>query len=379
MGLLLGAPATRGPGSADVGLLPAASALLQAKSAGDEDRLTLDRLDQDGGELMHVGSTFHVHAGFTYHGEQALRQVRVSVTLSEGLSFTTEYSNCEYGTAVHRPEIKTFHTVLCLIDMRVEPGESLDLAPIALKVGESALWEHVDVADATSMAWSGAKWQDRHRGRGKKLTLVKRTGGVPPAARKTEGMSNGRVDVPVDNAWDLEVTGAAVKGKKGDTVTADLALDFHGADVEAQRSVENDDPFANVEVRLPEGVTVVSAPKDCWRSTKEPTPYLCGYGLKTNGFDVPVLRDGFHKAFPFKLRIDNPSKLTRGRIRMDAPAKRLRDDADPSNSTAPITIEAVGGSGGSGRTAWGVAAGAGALALTGLLTVALVRACRRTR
>ncbi|MEU0332741.1 hypothetical protein [Streptomyces sp. NPDC006193] len=341
--------------------------------------MTLDRLDGNGGELVHAGSTFQVRAGFTYRGRQALGQARISVTLSEGLSFTTEYSNCEYGTAAHRPEIRTVHTALCLIDMRVGPGESVDLAPIALRAGESALREHVEVADATSTAWSGAKWQDRHRGRGKELTLVKRTGGEPPDARTTEGAASGRVDVHVHNAWDLRVRGAAVKGRKGETVTADLALDFHGADVEAQRSAENDDPFARVEVWLPEGVTVVSAPKDCWRSTKKPTPYLCDYGLRTNGFDVPVLRDGFHKAFPFKLRIDDPGKLTRGRIRVDAPAARLRDDADPRNSTASISVEAVGGSGGSDRTAWGAAAGAGALALTGLLTVALVRARRRTR
>ncbi|MEU1407736.1 hypothetical protein ABZ471_36340 [Streptomyces sp. NPDC005728] len=177
--------------------------------------------------------------------------------------------------------------------------------------------------------------------------------------------------------WDLEVTGAAVKGRKGDTVTADLALDFHGADVQAQLDAENSVPFARVEVRLPDGVTVLSSPENCGRiDGKKEAPFLCEYGLYTNGFDVPMLRDGFHMAYPFTLRIDDTSKLTGGRIRVDAPPERLRDDANPRNSTAPITFEAAGAAAGSGPTPWAVAAGGGALGLTALLAFVLAR--RRT-
>ncbi|MEU0438162.1 hypothetical protein ABZ153_42645, partial [Streptomyces sp. NPDC006290] len=150
---------------------------------------------------------------------------------------------------------------------------------------------------------------------------------------------------------------------------------------------ENSVPFARAEVQFPQGVTVLSTPELCDLGnsrTRKPF-YLCNYGLYTNSFDIPMLQDGFHIAYPFRLRIDDPSKLTGGRIRVDAPAERLRGDADPENSTAAITIEAIGeadragGAGGWTTTAWTAAAGAGALALTGLLTAALVRARRRTR
>ncbi|WRZ88026.1 hypothetical protein OHB54_02490 [Streptomyces sp. NBC_01007] len=205
---------------------------------------------------------------------------------------------------------------------------------------------------------------------------------MPPAARRTDSTYYGILFVSMDNPWDLEVTGAALKGTKGETVTADLALDFHGADAVAQGDSENSDPFANVEVRLPEGVTVLSAPEHCGlRLSRKGTPYTCDYGLYTSGFDVPMLRDGFHISYPFRLRIDDPSKLTGGRIRVIASANRLRQDADPENSTAPITIEAIGEAGGSagwGTTAWTAAAGAGTLALTGLLAAGLVRARRRS-
>ncbi|WRZ91631.1 hypothetical protein OHB54_22660 [Streptomyces sp. NBC_01007] len=385
-GLLVGVPVALGPGRVDVRVLPAGSSrVLRAQSAGDEDRLTLDRLEQDGGKLMHGGSTFHVRAGFTHHGERALRRVAVSISATERLSFTTEYSNCEYGIEVQTsPENRVLRKAVCLIDVRVERGESVDLAPVALKAGRLARDERVFVGAVPEGAgWSYGPWRDRHRGRGKQLTLARRVGSVPPAARRTDGMSESSLDVPVDNPWDLEVTGAALKGRKGEAVTAGLALDFHGADVQAQLDAENSIPFARVEVQFPEGVTVLSTPEHCGLGNiraRKPF-YLCEYGLYTNSFDVPMLRDGFHIAYPFKLRIDDPSRLTGGRILVDAPAERLRDDADPTNSTAPITIEAIeaiGEAGGSGGAAWAAAAGAGVLALTGLLAVALVRARRRT-
>ncbi|MCT9004043.1 hypothetical protein [Streptomyces rhizosphaerihabitans] len=379
-GLLPGVPVTHQPGQGDAGLLPAGSSrVLRAESAEDEDRLTLDRLEQDGGELIHKGSTFHVRGGFTYHGERALRQVAVSMKVSEGISFTTEYSNCEYGEYVpFSPELRGSRQAVCLIDARVEPGESVDLAPVTLKAGSLAEAGAVDmlVGEVEKRGWSGLKWRDRHRGRGEELTLARRTGSVPPAARQTAGTYS-ILFVSMDNPWDLKVTGAALKGRKGETVTADLALDFHGANVRAQRSSENDEPFANVEVRLPKGVTVLSTPKHC-RLTNSRTvkTYTCDYGLYTSGFDEPLLRDGFHVAYPFKLRIDDPSKLTGGRIRVvDAEARPLRKDADPKNNTAPIT---TGAADGSGATAWAVAASAAAVALTGLLAAALIRT-RRAR
>ncbi|MFI9251904.1 hypothetical protein [Streptomyces sp. NPDC053069] len=299
-----------------------------------------------------------------------LRQVPVSVEVSEGLSFTTEYSNCYYGTEVQPRTVETHHRALCLIDMQVAPGRSVDLAPVALKVGKRALRKDVAVRAATGMDWSGGEWRDIHRGRGGELTLAQRTAGVPPAARRTGGMSYGLLGVPVHNAWDLEVTGAALKGRKGETLTAHLSLDHHGADVAAQPDSENSVPFARVEVRFPEGVTVLSTPKLCGvPNSRKRTHYRCEYGLYTSGFEVPVLRDGFHVDYPFKMRIDDPSRLTGGMIRVDAPPERLRDDADPRNSTAPLTIEAAGAAGGFGPTAWAVAAGAAAAVLTGLLAL----------
>ncbi|PKT74548.1 hypothetical protein CW362_02765 [Streptomyces populi] len=51
-----------------------------------------------------------------------------------------------------------------------------------------------------------------------------------------------------------------------------------------------------------------------------------------------------------------------------------RSERDPGNSTAPVTVEAIGAPGGSGPTAWTVAAvGGGALVLTGLTVFVLVR------
>ncbi|MGW2786452.1 hypothetical protein ACWC3X_35375 [Streptomyces populi] len=391
-GLLLGVPGTHRPGQGDAGLLTAGSSrVLRAESGEDEDRLTFDRLEQDGGKLIHGGTTFRVRSGLTYHGERALRQVAVSMKVSEGISFATEYSNCEYGTEEpSSPEFRGSRQALCLIEARVESGESVDLAPIPLKAGSLAASGDVDmtVGEVELRGWSNRKWRDRHRGRGEELTLARRTGSVPPAAGTDgplfENDAHGVLFVPMDNPWDFEVTGAALKGRKGERVTADLALDFHGANVWAQNSIENDDPFANVEVRLPKGVTVLSAPEKCEITDRRTVKtYTCEYGVYTSDFEVALLRDGFHIAYPFKLRIDDPSKLTGGRIRVvDAQGRPLRGDAKPGNNTAPITTGTADSSGaadGSGTTAWVVAAVTAAVALTGLLTATLIRTRRARR
>ncbi|MFR9793017.1 hypothetical protein ACL07V_30855 [Streptomyces sp. MB22_4] len=171
------------------------------------------------------------------------------------------------------------------------------------------------------------------------------------------------------------MTGAALEGRKGEALTARLALDFHGAGVRAQLDSENSIPFARVEVRFPEGVTVTSVPEGCGRGDvlSRPPCYLREYGLRTNGFDVPMLRDGFHREYPFGVRIDDPSRLTGDTIRVDAPAERPRPDADPENSTAPLTFEAGGSTAGRGTPARTVAGGAAAAALAGLLALVLVR------
>ncbi|NEB78514.1 hypothetical protein G3I40_25280 [Streptomyces sp. SID14478] len=68
----------------------------------------------------------------------------------------------------------------CLVDMRLEPGESIDLAPIAVEADEKGLWETVRVESATG-DWRGP-WRDVHRGRGTALTLAPSRGG-PAACR----------------------------------------------------------------------------------------------------------------------------------------------------------------------------------------------------
>ncbi|MFD8735428.1 hypothetical protein ACFV06_10920 [Streptomyces sp. NPDC059618] len=380
--LFPGAPVASGQPAADVRPLSAGSGhLLRGQGTGHEEFLTIDRLERDGGDLPREGATIKVRAGFKHKGERVLGKRAFSITLSERLSFATEYSNCEYGQEVPTsPVNRSFRTAICWIDTRIEPGEVVDLAPIALKVDRRANDETVSVADVgVGRQWaSDVVWRDRHWGRGGKLTLAKRTGDVPPAARvkAVVAMSSWVLKVHVDSRWDIEVTGAALKGRKGATVTAHLAMDFHGADVQAQRDAENSVPFARIRVQFPQGVTVLKSPKQCGnRVTKRPY-YQCEYSLRTNSFDVPMLRDGYHEAFPFRLRIDDPSELTGGSIRLDAPAEVLQEDADHANSTARIAVDAVGGP---DRTAaWTVAAGAGALALTGLLAAALLRARRRT-
>ncbi|WP_130333453.1 hypothetical protein [Streptomyces sp. BK022] len=379
--LVSGVPVTSGPPSADVRALSAGSGhVLREEGRGHDEWLTIDRLERDGGDLPREGTTFEVRAGFEHKGERVMRKRAFSISVSERLSFATEYSNCEYGEDVPTsPVNRSFRKAVCWIDARIEPGESVDLAPIPLKVDRWANDETVSVADAgvrEQWAASGVVWRNRHWGRGGKLTLAKRAGDVPPAARVKAAvdMSSGGLDVNVDSSWDIEVTGAALNGRRGEADTADLAMDFHGADVQAQRDPENSVPFARVRVQFPRGVTVLRSPKQCGnRVTKRPY-YQCEYNLYTNSYDAPMLRDGYHEAFPFRLRIDDPSELTGGSISLDAPPEVLQDDADHANSTARITVEAVGGP---DRTAWIVAAGAGTLALTGILAAVLLRARRR--
>ncbi|MEU6817847.1 hypothetical protein [Streptomyces sp. NPDC046860] len=349
----------------------------QAAARGDDPSLTHARVERVGGGTLRPGDTPRVRASFTNSGTRALDRVPVELVITDGLAFAAEYRNCTYGTEARSDAaLLTRHRAMCLIDARVGPGESFELAPFGLRVGRYASGEEVAVQEAMTPDRPGEGMRDVHRGRGAELTLTKRNGAPPPADPDDVTPSRGDLSLRVENAWDIEVKGAALSGRQGETVTADLEMLFHGAAVQAQLDAENSIPFTRVAVRFPEGVSVVGVPKLCGRenSHRENRPYLCEYGLYTNGFDLPLLRDGFRVHWPFRLRIDAPGRLTGGEVRVDGPAERLRADADHSNDRAVVGVRAAPRS--SVRTTVLRAAG-GALVLV-LITAGAVAVRRRT-
>ncbi|BDH07772.1 hypothetical protein HEK131_49990 [Streptomyces seoulensis] len=300
------------------------------------------------------GAVLGTTAGFTQYSARGLDGVYVRASLSPGLSFTKEFSNCEYGDEGYGSG------ALCYVETPVEPGHAYDVGSFPFKVDGTALAEGW-VVTVSAERPSYPELSHSHRGDGPRLNLGERPSG--PGILQRGGAS---ASVQADNTLDLQVLGTTVDGKAGQVVRAKLGVRNNGAAVVRQwyGSDRGDDPGTIVQVTVPAGTTAVDVPERC-KATGESGAqvYWCYQDLDDTWFEVGQLTP-----YDFGLRIDKPSALAPGSVKLTRP----KSDDNNKNNTAAITVTVDGklgdGSspapGGSGSTG-GSTGGSGSTGGTG--------------
>ncbi|MFD7882630.1 hypothetical protein ACFV3N_09370 [Streptomyces bauhiniae] len=312
-------------------------------------------MDREGQNVVGAkpGAALSARTGFTQFSASGLDGVYVGVTLTQGLSFTKEFSNCEYGS------MGSDHGARCHIETPVEPGRAYDLDDFPLKLDSTARHDewHISVYGANS---SYPPISHTHRGDGPELRLTERASG---SGTLKLGDTSG--SVRTDNIADREVLGATVDGKAGQTVRAKIGVRNNGPAVVEQwtGSEPGEDGTTDVKVTVPPGTTAVDIPDLCRAEGTSGSEaghriYWCNQPVDDGYFDVGQLTP-----YDFGLRIDKPSALAPGSVKLTNPS----DDGHSENNTAAIIVTVNGklGNGSGPAPAGGSPGGSGGTSAAG--------------
>lgn len=136
-------------------------------------------------------------------------------------------------------------------------------------------------------------------------------------------------EVSTENTADFSLTGAELDGKVGDKVTASVKFTNKGP-AWVYRGL--DQSATTVDIRIPEGTSVVKAHDYCDAVSK--THYTCGTS------QAWVNKDG-GETYPFVLRIDKVVEGAKGEVSFTGADRSF--DKNPDNDTADIVINAAAG------------------------------------
>ncbi|GAA4992106.1 hypothetical protein [Streptomyces hyderabadensis] len=274
------------------------------------------------------GDTYEAPLGFRNVGSMPADGVVLRFTGSRGLSFPDSYDNCSYAEESEDDLIRYRHVALCTFEGEFLPGTAYELSePVRVKTADFALGDIFGYSfDAVGAKEAGAlrTGADHRQGSGRTLTLKPVKGG-----QSGDYTKYAEIDLPQQNTYDLDLTGARVAGEQGETVTVDVGLSNHGpAWLGGLRSGGEPIGFS---VQIPEGASVVDSP--CSPMNDEsPSEYLCFA-------DTPFLEDDA-RTFPFKLRIDKVVAGAKGKIAL--PEYDNPWEGDPSNDTGWIVLNGTG-------------------------------------
>ncbi|WP_171112554.1 MULTISPECIES: hypothetical protein [unclassified Streptomyces] len=283
---------------------------------------------------LKAGDTYAAPVGLHNKGAMDSEGAVLRFHGSRGLSFPDSYGNCTYTEVTTGPLLHQGTDAICTFPDTIKAGTAYALTePLNVKTADFALYDvftysfsAVSPAEAKSLREA----KDYRPGSGPDLKL-KEVPGADPAdySRYAE------LDLPATNTYDLELTGASLKGTAGDTVTADLGFRNNGpAWISALRSGGEPIGFT---VEVPEGATVTKAPEACRETdiAEGTRGYLCWV-------DTPLLEDA-ELSFPFGLRIDRVVENAKAKVAL--PDWDNPSESDKSNDTAWIVLNAPGDEG----------------------------------
>ncbi|WP_228181479.1 LAETG motif-containing sortase-dependent surface protein [Streptomyces anulatus] len=301
---------------------------------------------------VQAGSAFSTPLTFLNKGTDEVPVSYVTYAVSPGLKADETYRNCSYYTIPSHDEMPDSHVAACKIDQPLKPGVVYATAkPLSLKALDSALNDDLRVTIGVTEpnpdgGDTGAG--DPVQGTGDPLTLVEKNPATD-ADRKNHPESAASADVTAANTADFALTGAELKGEVGDKVTATVKFANKGP---ARVQGALDESVTTVDIRIPEGTSVVKPHDFCEVITK--THYRCG--TSQSWVDV----DG-GESYPFVLRIDKAVGRTVGAISFSGQERPF--DRNAANDTAQIVIDTGKGSDTSGST--GGTGGTGGSSSTG--------------
>jgi len=291
------------------------------------------------------GSGFGLPVSFLNKGTEELPKAYVTYSFSSGLATAETYSNCLYSTIGSYDEMPERHRAVCTVDQPLKPGVLYGTEkPIGLKAGQNALYDELSLGLwASEPGPDDGGETDPVPGTGAPLKLVER-GEATEADRAAHAESGARTDVTAVNTADYALTGAELKGKVGDKVTALLKFTNEGP---AWVYRELGTGAASVDVRIPAGTTVTKGNGYCSKVTT--THYRCGTSQSW------VDEEG-GETYSFVLRIDKAVGRTTGKVSFGGKSRPF--DKNAANDTAEIVVEtgkassggttSTGGSGSSG-------------------------------
>ncbi|MFJ9542677.1 hypothetical protein ACIRPX_36255 [Streptomyces sp. NPDC101225] len=287
------------------------------------------------------GDVFDVPATVANKGASAVEKVWVSYSVTRGLDFAEVPSNCQVQHVRPYDEMPERRTAVCAFDQAVEPGVVYTPdRPLRVTALDRSLNEELRlrVGDVDPGADDNG---------------TPPVAGTAPAMRLVEAQSGGEgsarvVDVPVTsvNTADYQVTGAALKGSVGDTVTMKVTFTNAGP---AWVMPRKGDRVVSVRVTPPAGTSVVKRAPFCRARGKA---YVCG---------MRSLNEGSQETYTFELKIDKRVADAKGSVALSTEPRPF--DPDKTNDQADITLDVIGGgptgSAGSSTGGSGGSAGSG--------------------
>lgn len=317
-------PHNRRVSRAAVGVLGAAGliALAAAPAAfGDEPGSELVVGGVKAMDGVKPGGGFEVRATVGNKGFTTAEKVWVSYSVTRGLDFAAVPSNCLVQHIPSYDEMPERWTAACAFDQAVEPGAIYTTdKPVGVKVLDRALNEEIRVRVEDVEPAADDNGTEPVAGTAPAVRLVEAPAGV-------EG-SRGVVDVPVTavNTADYQVTGDALRGGVGDTVTMKAKFTNAGPAWVWPRA---GDKAVSVLITPPAGTSVVKRGQFCQARGEV---YVCG---------MRSLHEGSEETYTFQLKIDKRVADAKGSVALSSEARPF--DPEKDNDKADITLNVTGG------------------------------------
>lgn len=209
------------------------------------------------------------------NGNESANGLTLKLYASYGLTELTRYDACTYSTA-DGDDGPPSTTAICTFDQVLAPGDSFELPePLTVRLAPHALNERLDLD-------------------------VEPGGGAQDIDSENDYTI---LQIGADNVADFSVTGDAVSGAAGETVTADLTFENKGPAWFG--NLGSGEPAAEVRLIVPEGVSVTRVPSGCRPHTLEGGYYPKQTGAPRYDCNLPYwVREDTRRTFSFSVRID---------------------------------------------------------------------------
>ncbi|MGD1223189.1 hypothetical protein AB9Q10_32710 [Streptomyces krungchingensis] len=287
-------------------------------------------------EGLKPGGSFDVPVTFTNTGPADLGKVWIAYSVTEGLSQAELPSNCLRYEVSSFDEAPSRSDAVCEFDQTVKPGVAYaPETPVTIKALDRALYDDLSVSVANYDAAPSEGASTPVRGIGPAVKLVERPDApaAEPGSAEHEDWDRISVRVTADSTADFQVTGAALKGKVGETV--DLRAKFTNAGP-GWVLPELGAPSTRILIKMPAGTEVTKTDGFC--NKVDTGTYECG----TAQAWVEAAYEG---TYDFKLKITKAVAGAKGSVALNGTARPF--DENKKNDKAAITL-AVAGSGSTG-------------------------------
>ncbi|MFF4423932.1 LPXTG cell wall anchor domain-containing protein [Streptomyces sp. NPDC001549] len=288
---------------------------------------------------------------FANEGTDPVNGVVLEMRTTHGIDLVEQYDNCSYSddTRAGQPWNTGWSTVQCLLEGEYEPGAVYGVdGPLTLKAAPHAFIDGLTYAVyAAGDQPKAAKYRAPAAARNK-LAAAKQA--PKAAARSTQQAADldpwnniQEFDFATRNTADLVATGVSLKGKAGETVTADFGFRNDGPAWVAH--LRSKDAVARTDIMIPAGAKVTKVPAGCTGVNANGTHrdqtlgaprYFCSTG------HVVGEKETF--AYPFQLKIETVVADAKGSITVGQWTPEgttgQRWDPNDSNNKAAFVINA---------------------------------------